>query len=355
MSFHEALDLIFELDETMVGCTRDILRQRDCLDQFSEVPWVILESFSPSPILVKDSDSLMEKIDLFCTPDHPMPSGIEDKDHDSKRDILIPKDLPSNNSLSFAKKESFHFDIPLFSRPPTKPPDGDTGILNIKMMGDIYDQKAFMHKFIITLAPHQEKSPDLYLIKQSSLGCSVVPFSSPLIRSSFPYGGIDMVIKDLDLEPKIDAMMREFLYPPRKKELSKETSSKILPDDVRSQRYHIVPIEELNGVLIALVARFGVVSKSTNRIFISHEALGWILEEIHVIWAHLEKKRTILRLYTKSLGRIRIQCVETTVPSIATTSNHTRDDVRILKMASKSNCLKRNPISFIKETASEML
>nr|GFB03051.1 hypothetical protein [Tanacetum cinerariifolium] len=122
------------------------------------------ESFSPSPILVKDSDSLMEKIDLFCTPDHPMPSGIEDKDHDTKRDILIPKDLPSNNSLSFTKKESFHFDIPLFSRPPAKPPDGDTRILNIKMMGDIYDQKAFMHKFMITLAPHQEKFPDLYLI-----------------------------------------------------------------------------------------------------------------------------------------------------------------------------------------------
>nr|GFC37482.1 hypothetical protein [Tanacetum cinerariifolium] len=36
------------------------------------------ESFSPSPILVKDSDSLMEEIDLFCTPDYPMPSGIED-------------------------------------------------------------------------------------------------------------------------------------------------------------------------------------------------------------------------------------------------------------------------------------
>nr|GFA58083.1 hypothetical protein [Tanacetum cinerariifolium] len=30
------------------------------------------ESFSPSPILVKDSDSLMEEIDLFCTPDYPM-------------------------------------------------------------------------------------------------------------------------------------------------------------------------------------------------------------------------------------------------------------------------------------------
>nr|GFC85815.1 hypothetical protein [Tanacetum cinerariifolium] len=70
------------------------------------------ESFSPSPILVEDSDSLMEEIDLLCTPDYPMPLGIEDKDYDSEMDILIPKDLPSNNSLSFAEKESFHFDIP---------------------------------------------------------------------------------------------------------------------------------------------------------------------------------------------------------------------------------------------------
>ncbi|GJV99312.1 hypothetical protein Tco_1554564 [Tanacetum coccineum] len=41
MSFHHALDLIFELDETTVKCTQAILRQRDCLDQLSEVPWVI--------------------------------------------------------------------------------------------------------------------------------------------------------------------------------------------------------------------------------------------------------------------------------------------------------------------------
>ncbi|GJS63357.1 hypothetical protein Tco_0677921 [Tanacetum coccineum] len=30
-------------------------------------------------------------------------------------------------------------------------------------------------------------------------------------------------------------------------------------------------------------------------------ALGWLLEEIHVTWAHLEKKRTRLQTYTKSL------------------------------------------------------
>nr|GFB38881.1 hypothetical protein [Tanacetum cinerariifolium] len=81
------------------------------------------KSFSPSPILVKDSDSLMEEIDLFCTSDYPMPPGIMYEDYDSERDILIRKDLPRNNTLSFAEKESFHFDIPLFSRPPAKPPD----------------------------------------------------------------------------------------------------------------------------------------------------------------------------------------------------------------------------------------
>nr|GEU53258.1 hypothetical protein [Tanacetum cinerariifolium] len=63
------------------------------------------ESFSPSPILVKDSDLLMEEIDLFCTPDYPIPPGIEDKDYDSERDILIRKEFPRNNTLSFAEKE----------------------------------------------------------------------------------------------------------------------------------------------------------------------------------------------------------------------------------------------------------
>nr|GEZ36978.1 hypothetical protein [Tanacetum cinerariifolium] len=72
-----------------------------------------------------DSDSLMEEIDLFCTSDYPMPPGIEDDYYDSEKDILILKDLPSNNPLSFAEKESFHFDILSFSRPPAKPPDGE--------------------------------------------------------------------------------------------------------------------------------------------------------------------------------------------------------------------------------------
>nr|GEZ15607.1 hypothetical protein [Tanacetum cinerariifolium] len=145
------------------------------------------ESFSPSPIPIKDSDSLMEEIDLFCTPDYPMPPGIEDEDSDSERDILIPKDFPSNNSLSSAKKELVYFDIPPFSRPPAKPPDGYTGILNIKMMGDISDQKAFRHKLMIILASHQEKSPDLLshrcrTVKKFNTHCSHLNICPMLIN-----------------------------------------------------------------------------------------------------------------------------------------------------------------------------
>nr|GEZ10312.1 hypothetical protein [Tanacetum cinerariifolium] len=112
------------------------------------------ESFSPSPISVEDSDSLMEEIDLSFTPDYPMPSGIEDDDYDSEREILISEDLPSNDTLSLPKTKSFYFDIPSFSRPPAKPSDGNTGILNVKMMGDISKQKVHMSKLMITLVPN---------------------------------------------------------------------------------------------------------------------------------------------------------------------------------------------------------
>nr|GEZ69655.1 hypothetical protein [Tanacetum cinerariifolium]GFA27006.1 hypothetical protein [Tanacetum cinerariifolium] len=120
-----------------------------------------IESFSPSPIPVEDSDSLIEEIDLSFTLDYPMPPSIEDDNYDSERDILILKDFLSNDTISLPEIESFHFDIPSFSRPPAKPPDGNTRILNVKMMGDISEQKVPMPKLMITLVPNQEKSPDL--------------------------------------------------------------------------------------------------------------------------------------------------------------------------------------------------
>nr|GEU49557.1 hypothetical protein [Tanacetum cinerariifolium] len=119
-----------------------------------------IESFSPSPIPIKDSDSLMEEIDLSFTPDDPMPPGIEEDDYEFERDIPILEELLDNYSLSLPENESFHFDIPSSSRPPTKPPDGNTGILNIKMMDDISKQKVHMPRLTITHVSNQEKSPD---------------------------------------------------------------------------------------------------------------------------------------------------------------------------------------------------
>nr|GEW09872.1 hypothetical protein [Tanacetum cinerariifolium] len=148
--------------------------------------------------LLLDSDSLMEEMDLSCTPDYPMPPGIEDDDYDSERDILILKDLPSNDTLSIPEKESFHFDIPSFSRPPAKPPDGNTRILNIKMMGDISDQQAFMHKLMITLASHQEKSSDL--------------LSHRGLKAFQPFATYPMMIHGQN-NPILDVLLFHF-YPP---------------------------------------------------------------------------------------------------------------------------------------------
>nr|GEW74817.1 hypothetical protein [Tanacetum cinerariifolium] len=90
-------------------------------------------------------------------------SDNSDADIESFSPSPIPVEykLPSNYSLSLPVNESFHFDIPSFSRPPAKPPDGNTGILNIKMMGDNSKKKVPVRKLMVTLASNQEKSPDL--------------------------------------------------------------------------------------------------------------------------------------------------------------------------------------------------
>nr|GEW31649.1 hypothetical protein [Tanacetum cinerariifolium] len=123
-----------------------------------------IESFSPSPIPVEDSDSFMEETDLSFTPNYPIPSDIEEDDYDSERDILILEELLSNDSLSLPENESFYFDIPSSSRPPAKPPDGNSGILSVKVMGDISEHKVPMPRLMFTqptLVPNQEKSPSL--------------------------------------------------------------------------------------------------------------------------------------------------------------------------------------------------
>nr|GEZ47904.1 hypothetical protein [Tanacetum cinerariifolium] len=85
----------------------------------SENSNAIIESFSPFPIPVEDSDSLMEEIYLFLTLDDSMPPGIENDDYDYEGDILFLEELISNDSHSLLENESFHFDV--LSLLPTQP------------------------------------------------------------------------------------------------------------------------------------------------------------------------------------------------------------------------------------------
>ncbi|GJR37318.1 hypothetical protein Tco_1213002 [Tanacetum coccineum] len=80
------------------------------LDEFAgkltllhSIPPGIDDSFSPSPISVEDSDSLMEEIDIFLDGDGSIPPGIESDDYDSEDD---------DNSTSCPEFESFHVDYP---------------------------------------------------------------------------------------------------------------------------------------------------------------------------------------------------------------------------------------------------
>nr|GEY00981.1 hypothetical protein [Tanacetum cinerariifolium] len=128
-----------------------------------------IESFSPSPIPVEDSDSLRDEIDLSFTPDDSIPLSIEDDDYDSEGDMLILEVSLSNDSLSLSENESFHFDIPSSSRPPMKPPDDDeikpnSEILTVKVVGDISEYDISMPRILTTqptLASNKEKSPHL--------------------------------------------------------------------------------------------------------------------------------------------------------------------------------------------------
>nr|GFB10328.1 hypothetical protein [Tanacetum cinerariifolium] len=73
-----------------------------------------IESFSPSSISIKDSDSFMEEIDLTFTPDDPMPPSIEDDDDDSKGDTLSLERLLHDDPIPLSDTLDFSYDVRVF-------------------------------------------------------------------------------------------------------------------------------------------------------------------------------------------------------------------------------------------------
>nr|GEY33434.1 hypothetical protein [Tanacetum cinerariifolium] len=125
----------------------------------AEITGTIVESLSPSPIPVEDSDSHMEEIDLFLDTDDLMPPGIKNDDYDSERDIHFFEELLSNNPFPLPENELSNFDHhndPSFPRPHPEPPDvevffdfePDMGVLTTKVVEDISEHHVLMPKFL---------------------------------------------------------------------------------------------------------------------------------------------------------------------------------------------------------------
>nr|GFA50457.1 hypothetical protein [Tanacetum cinerariifolium] len=83
-----------------------------------------IESFSPFPILNEDSDSFMEEINLFLTPDDPMPPSIEDDEY-SEWDILFLERLLHDDPIPLPDTLDFSYEVrvflPFFTYPVTSP------------------------------------------------------------------------------------------------------------------------------------------------------------------------------------------------------------------------------------------
>nr|GEV41110.1 hypothetical protein [Tanacetum cinerariifolium] len=155
----------FDLEEE-IHLVENLLYDNSSLQQLkelnAEITDTIVESLSPPPILVEDSDSHMKEIDLFLAMDDLMPSGIENNDYDSERDIHFLEELLNNDLLPLPENESSnfdHYDDPSFPRPPPKPSDvkvffdfePDTGVLTTKVVNGIFEHYVLMPNILPTL------------------------------------------------------------------------------------------------------------------------------------------------------------------------------------------------------------
>ncbi|GJU76375.1 hypothetical protein Tco_1273445, partial [Tanacetum coccineum] len=90
---HNDTERIDEVDfdhEEDIRLTEKLLYDNSSPHSLEELNFEIsIESFSPSPIPVEDSDSLMEEIDTFLASDDSIPPGINSDGYDSEEDNLF--------------------------------------------------------------------------------------------------------------------------------------------------------------------------------------------------------------------------------------------------------------------------
>ncbi|GJU09161.1 hypothetical protein Tco_1125591 [Tanacetum coccineum] len=99
------------IDSTKIDFIFDVFSlPRPPEESNSEYSNAIIESLSPSPIPVEDSDPFMEEIDIFLASDDSTPPGVE-SDYDSEGDILLLKELLNDDLIPLAEYNHFTFDV----------------------------------------------------------------------------------------------------------------------------------------------------------------------------------------------------------------------------------------------------
>ncbi|GJZ18248.1 hypothetical protein Tco_0554371 [Tanacetum coccineum] len=139
----------------------------------SEISNATIESLSPSPIPVEDSNSFMEEIDIFLASDDSTPPGVE-SDYDSEGDILLLEELLNDDLVPLAEYNHFTF----YVEPDTVVKNDfdeinedecfDPGGGEIDVFANIEDDDYFRLTFVI----------------QNFLPCLTYPEVSPLLLST---------------------------------------------------------------------------------------------------------------------------------------------------------------------------
>nr|GEX34867.1 26S proteasome regulatory complex, non-ATPase subcomplex, Rpn2/Psmd1 subunit [Tanacetum cinerariifolium] len=133
----------------------------------------VCDDFTTFSNLLFDADDHFSSSDDESFSDEDVPKEIYSNPLFDEEIISIKIDPhhfnADNDSLSLPENELFHFDVPSFPRPPAKPPDDDeiepdTGVLTVKVVGDISEHYVLMTRLLPTqptLALNEEKSPHL--------------------------------------------------------------------------------------------------------------------------------------------------------------------------------------------------
>nr|GEZ06926.1 hypothetical protein [Tanacetum cinerariifolium] len=110
-------------------------------------------------------DSLLDEFAGELTLLKSIPPGIDETDCYPEDEIRFTERLFYDNSSPRPPKEfvseNSNANTESFFPSPIPNEDSDSRILNIKMMGDVSDQKVPILELTITRVPNQEKSPDL--------------------------------------------------------------------------------------------------------------------------------------------------------------------------------------------------